>query len=110
MNKLYDEMRMTLLKEYKIRNNNSSFDDFLFSNHLFYLLPESFSPKVKGILFFNKTINQLQKQYICLLNEFASKNEISIIFVNSLRMPNTMPFVSSSFVLISSLLIVILFC
>lgn len=81
MNKLYDEMRMTLLKEYKIRNNNSSFDDFLFSNHLFYLLPESFSPKVKGILFFNKTINQLQKQYICLLNEFASKNEISIIFV-----------------------------
>lgn len=84
MNKFYKEMRCILLEEYKKYRNKTSFNDFLFKNHLFYLLPESYSSKVKCMIFFNKIKKQLQEKYISLLNKFADKNAITIIFVKGI--------------------------
>lgn len=88
MNNFYKEMRCVLLEEYKKYKNKASFDDFLFKNHLFYLLPESYSSKVKCMIFFNKIKKQLQEKYIGLLNKFADKNAITIIFVKGIILAN----------------------
>lgn len=77
-------MRKKMFDVYQHYNNKVTFDQFLFKNHIFYLLPDSYSPKIKGMIFLNKEKKQLQEKYIEFLSNFANSKKIKIIFLKGL--------------------------
>ena len=83
-------MRETLFDAYKAYSNKYSFDEFLFRNHIFYLLPDSYSAKVKSMFFFTRKKKRLQEKYIELLAEFADLTKIKIIFLKGLVLANNL--------------------
>lgn len=84
MDSFYMEMRKKMFDVYQHYNNKVTFDQFLFKNHIFYLLPDSYSPKIKGMIFLNKEKKQLQEKYIEFLSNFANSKKIKIIFLKGL--------------------------
>jgi len=88
MNSFYMQIREKLLSAYQSYIRKDSFDEFLFKNHLFYLLPDSYTAKVKAMVFFNKEMKKQQEKYIELLNNFAEEKKIKIVHIKGIILAN----------------------